>query len=157
VLVHYRSHPDNLTHRKAAMAESCLRRIYARQLTRLGIEAGVEELDIHASLGSFTFGTPQETVLAAERWLIKLDAANVATRVYFPGPFHETLGDQWYAVCHSAGAHGLWTLREFHGSPLAKWISPTAKQQYELMRLSARGAVKKLLPRREPPDASSPA
>jgi glycosyltransferase involved in cell wall biosynthesis len=156
VLVHYRSHPDNLTHRKADVAAGCLRHIYARQLTRLGIEASAEELELHARLGSFTVGTPQETVLAAERWLLKLDAANAATRVYFQGPFRETLGDYWYAVCHSAGAHGLWTLREYHDSPLAKWITPTAKQQYELMRLSARGAVKNLLPRREPPDASLP-
>jgi hypothetical protein len=155
VLVHYRSHPENITHRKAAIEAGCLRRIYTRQLTRMGIEASAEELEIHAGIGHFTVGTPQETVLAAEQWLLKLDAANVIARTYFTAPFRETLGDYWYAVCHSAGAHGLWTVREYYDSPLAKWISPTAKQQYDLLRLSTRGAVKKLLPRGEPPAANS--
>jgi hypothetical protein len=156
VQARYRSHQGNISHRRAALTGECLRRIHARQIARLGMEASAAELELHASLGSFTFGTPMETVHAAERWLLKLDAANVTAAVYPDAPFRETLGEYWYGVCHSAGEHGLRTLREYYESPLARWISPSARQQYDLVRLSARGAVKSLLPRREPPDAILP-
>ncbi len=155
VLVRYRSHSGNITQRKATMAADCMRRIFGTQLARLGVQASAAEVDLHARLGSLTYGTPMETVLAAEQWLLKLEAANGVSRVYPIGPFREILGEQWYSVCHSACGHGMWTLHEFYESPLAEWISPSAKQRYDLLRLTARGALKNLLPRRDTPDASS--
>jgi glycosyltransferase involved in cell wall biosynthesis len=153
VQARYRSHLGNISHRKASLTGECLARVHTRQLARLGIAPCRDELELHARFDSFTFGTSIETVRAAEQWLLKLESANGATAVYPIEPFRETLGDYWYGVCHSAGVHGLTMLREYHDSPLAGWISPTARQQYDLLRLSARGAVKNLLARLEPPDA----
>lgn len=145
VLARYRSRPASISHQKSAAAAECLRRIYCRQLARLGIEATAAEIDLHARLTTLTFGTPKETVLAAETWLLKLDAANARTRLYPTQPFREILGDRWYAVCHSAGGNGFWTWRQYFGSPLSKWIFPTTSQRYHLLRLSARGAIKSLM------------
>jgi glycosyltransferase involved in cell wall biosynthesis len=145
VLVRYRTHQENISHRKRGGAAECLHRIYRRQLSRLGLEAGADEIDLHAGLTSLTFGTSRETVLAVEKWLLKLDAANAGTGLYSSQAFRETLGERWYAVCHSAGGNGLWTWRRYFASPLSRWFSPNARQRYHLLRLSARGALKKML------------
>lgn len=146
VLGSYRVHPRNITHRKQACATECLERIYRSQLVRLGLQPTGEEILLHMQLSKLTFGTPRQTVLAAEQWLLKLDQANAVTGIYDRQPFRETLGDHWYGVCHSACSNGFWTWRRFFASPLSKWISLTAKQRYNLFRLSTRGALRNLLP-----------
>jgi len=144
VVARYRSHPQSISHLRNATAADGLARIFRRQLARLGVEADAEELALHARLCSLTFGTPKATVLAAERWLLKLDAANANAGHYPVRAFREILGERWYGVCHSAGGNGFWTWGQYLGSPLSKWISLTAKERYRLLRLSAGGAFRNL-------------
>lgn len=145
VLNQYRTHSKNITNRKKAVAAECMDRIFRGQLARLGIDPATEEAVLHAQLCAFTFGTPKETVLAAENWLLKLDAANTKTGFYSAQPFREVLGERWYAVCHSACGHGFWTWRIYHRSPLATGAILTTARRYQLFRLCTRGALKKLL------------
>ena len=145
VLARYRTHTGSISHRKRELTDECMRRIYRRQLERLGVEAADEEIELHAQLSGLTFGTPKKTVVAAENWLLKLDEANAKEGLYPSGAFREILGERWYGVCHSAGENGFWTWRRFFGSPLSKWVSLTRNQQYHLLRLSARGAIKNLI------------
>lgn len=155
-LVRYRSHPGNISHRKRALAQGCLRRIHARQLSRLGVEASDADLTLHARLADLTFGTSKETVLAAEAWLLNLEAANARAGLYPAPAFRKVLGAQWYRVCHSAGGNGFWTWRRYFAAPLFKWSSPTGKERYDLLRLTARGALRNLLrPRRQRDPLSS--
>jgi len=144
VLGSYRVHSGNITHRKQDSASECLERIYRSQLVRLGIQPTSEEIALHMQLTGLTFGTPRQTVVAAEGWLLKLDRANALAGLYEIQPFRETLGDIWYGVCHSACGNGFWTWRRFFASPLSQWISPTVKQRYQLFKLSARGALKNI-------------
>ena len=155
VLGRYRWHPQNITHQKKAFGDECRNRIFRRQLARLGVEPSPEETLLHARLTKLTFGTSKQTALAAESWLLKLAEANTASMVYAQEVFRRTLADQWYAVCHSAAGQGWWTFWTFIHSPLAKWASLTAGQYYNLLRLSARGALKKMLVRAtHPPETS---
>jgi hypothetical protein len=156
VLGSYRVHPRNITHREQACASGCLERVYRSQLVRLGLQPTTGELALHMQLSKLTFGTPRQAVLAAEQWLLKLDQANALAGLYDRQPFRETLGDRWYGVCHSACGDGLWTWRKFFDSPLSKWSSPTAKQRYQLLRLSAHGALKKLFSTSYQPQSISP-
>ncbi len=144
VLARYRAHPQSITHRKSAAAEECLGRIARFQLERLGVTPTAEELSLHLRLHQLTFGTSRETVRVAESWLLRLDEANAGTAVYPQQPFHETLGERWFATCHSACGNGLWTWRRFHRSRLAGWFAPSQQQRRSLFYLCLRGALKRL-------------
>ena len=144
-LAQYRCHSQNITHRKQALAAECLERIFRRQLGRLGVKASAEEHALHRQLAQLTIGTTKETVGAIESWLLKLAEANAKSAVYPVKAFCETLADQWYSACHSACGHGFWTWRRFRGSLLARRLSPSLGRRCELLRLSARGAVKALI------------
>ena len=147
VLARYRTHPQNLTHRKRAFTDECLRRIAHFQLERLGVAPMDDEISLHLRLDKFTFGTSQETVLAVERWLMKLDEANARAAVYPQSPFREVLGERWFATCHSACAHGFWTWRRLQRSPLAGWFAPSPRQRRRFLYLCLRGALKSVLVR----------
>jgi glycosyltransferase involved in cell wall biosynthesis len=145
-LARYRVHAQNITHRKKALATECLDRIFRRQLARLGIEPSGDEAALHARLTTLTVGTPKQTVIDAENWLMKLDEANARTAVY-PAPlFREILGERWFGVCHSACGNGLWTWRRFHRSCLTRWFIPAPQERRNFLRLCLRGALKKMLP-----------
>ena len=145
----YRAHPANITHRKGAALAECVGRIFCRQLARLGIEPTDNELQLHSQLNGLTFDTPKETVLAAERWLLKLADANALTQIYPQSAFGEVLADHWYHVCHSACGHGWWTWRRFHDSALARNLVPSLARHWELFRLTIRGTAKTMFIGRE--------
>ena len=141
----YRSHPQNISHRKQALGDECIERIYRLQLGRLGIDPTAREIQLHSQLCKFSIRTPKEAVLAAEQWLLKLEDANTKNGVYPSSAFQGVLGEKWHAVCHSACVHGFWTWRIYRNSALARWWAPPAPQRWQLFRLSARGALRRLL------------
>ena len=144
-LARYRSHPTNITHRKAELANECLDRIYRNQLSRLGVTALAEDLALHRKLATLSLGTTRVTLQAAETWLLNLAEANDRVRMYPERAFREVLADRWYQVCQSGCHHGVWTWRRYIASPLARWNSSGRRSQCHLLRLAIRGTVKAMI------------
>jgi glycosyltransferase involved in cell wall biosynthesis len=146
-LAQYRVHPTNITHRKQELARACLGRIMKSQLSRLELQPNDSEVDLHLNLTRLTFGTSRAVVLASEKWLMTVQAANEKTKVYESEPFRQVLGDRWHGVCHSACANGLWLWNKFRSSPLGKSVLISRSQKLRLVNLVLRASVKNAFPR----------
>jgi glycosyltransferase involved in cell wall biosynthesis len=146
-LAKYRVHPENITHRKRAVADSSLREIMRRQTTRLGINPSEEELTIHLQIPHLTIGTSKETVILAEGWLQKLAEANVRSKKHPQSTFRQMIVDRWYGVCHSACEHGNWTWQRFNRSPICRLSSISVQKKTRLCYLLARSQFKRAFPR----------
>lgn len=138
VLAQYRVHSAGVTARQQASAEPCMREIMRRQLRRLDIEPSEEELALHLQIPHLTVCTPKDTVMAAERWLMKLARANERAGVYPLPAFRDLLVDRWYGVCFSACEHELWTWRRFNASPICRLAPVGSRRRLRLWYLTCR-------------------
>jgi hypothetical protein len=109
----------------------------------LGVQPGASELAMHRWLSrQCAQGTPAATLLEAEAWLLKLDAANRTAGRYPGQSFQEVLAEYWFFTCHSAAGLGSWTWRKFNASPLRRFSRVSWKKRYRLLRLVTRGIFK---------------
>lgn len=145
ILVQYRHHSGNISHRKASKADDCLREIASRQLRRLKIAPTSAELDIHLGFFKLTHGTSQKCIRHTEEWLLKLKNSNHRRKVYQEDAFGHVLGEMWFRACYSACCHGWWTWKTFNASPLAQLAQLTPAQTRRFQYLVFRGALKRAL------------
>lgn len=122
-LVRCRRHRTSTTRGDQSGVIECQRRIFARQLDRLGLNYGDDELDRHRLLWRASKrdnGVPIETLDWAEDWLMRLAAANERQRYYPEAAFRAVLGWGWCQVAlstfSSAPHRTLW--RWGRGAPM---------------------------------------
>lgn len=119
VLVCYRSHPGQMSERRAEV-ENTYRAVMREQLQVLGVEFSETDLSGHFRLTRpLSWFRPDLEYLAwTEAWLHRLARANRASGVYPADVFHRTLGGVWSEVCFKgARSMGARALHRFWRSP----------------------------------------
>jgi glycosyltransferase involved in cell wall biosynthesis len=114
-------------------------RIHARALGGLGIEATPEELTLHDRVALAPLDGDAELV-AADRWLRRLLAANAATERYPRRAFERVLGEIWLGACRRSEREGVAVAGRFLASPLARHVGVGIR-----MRFAARAARQALI------------
>lgn len=149
VLVQYRAHPASLMHTQQEITEAGVKRIVGDRLARLGIVPTIAELEIHRDLGMDRPQGSARSVAAVDRWLTKLDEANVRWRVYPTTVFRRVLAHHWLAACETAARGGAWDAwPSILGSPFTRRLALRAPRK--LARLpwrTALGFVRRRWPR----------
>lgn len=100
-LVRCRRHRTSTTRGEQSGVIACQRRIFARQLDRLGLSYQEDDLDRHRLLwraAKRDNRIPIETFDWAEDWLMRLAAANAQQRHYPEAAFRAVLGWGWCQV-----------------------------------------------------------
>jgi glycosyltransferase involved in cell wall biosynthesis len=122
VLVRRRMHGGRITQEKAHRVKDRRLAIYAAQLRTLGVAFTEADLERHFLLRSMRKQkfTPDFAYLEwAERWLLRLQAANQRVQSYPEPAFSRVLGRFWLKVCWYASTNLGWSVwRRFWRSPL---------------------------------------
>jgi len=92
-------------------------------LYKLGITPSEEEADLHNDIASWHFNCDRKFVLATEKWLLKLQAANKRTAYLSEVAFSQILAERWFRVCRYAQGLGFWTWKTFKQSTLSNFIT----------------------------------
>jgi len=129
VLVYRREHPSRTTHEQASLIKHQRLKIYASQLTALGIECTNADLERHFMLRRMQkedFTPNRDYVEWAEGWMVRLQSANQKTGLYPEPAFSHELGVFWFKTCCQAftrnGGWGVW--RKLLTSPLCRSVWP---------------------------------
>lgn len=104
-LVRCRRHTRSTTRRQQSGVLECQRRIFARQLDRLGLSYRDDDLNGHRLLwrpGKRSDRLSLETLEWAEDWLMRLADANARERCYPEAAFRAVLGWGWCQIGFSA-------------------------------------------------------
>jgi glycosyltransferase involved in cell wall biosynthesis len=126
-LTNYRQHASGVSARQPEQMRTALAAIQSLLLGRLKIEPS----PIHAQLVEWPLHPTMEQLLAAERWLNELAAANGRTGAYPEAPFRRVLARRWFRLCLDSWTLGWPVWRVFHRSPLAR---PTLSRSLRLFR-----------------------
>jgi glycosyltransferase involved in cell wall biosynthesis len=152
VLIQYRRHPaqksiqDRISGRQA---EESLR-IQMRLLERLGLHPDEGERQIHSALMYRSFEHTPTFVERAADWLEGLAAGNAVHKRYDPEALSRVLAEHWYLVCRAAARQGLWAVRRYRRSPLARMHRLTLVQWLWFARRAGLHALR-IPPRRKRP------
>ncbi|MES1937243.1 glycosyltransferase family 2 protein [Salinisphaera hydrothermalis] len=139
-LVRCRRHTRSTTRSQHDGVIACQRRIFARQLDRLGLRYRDEDLEGHRLLwrpGKRGDELSRDTLAWAEDWLMRLAAANARERCYPDAAFRAVLGWGWCQIGFSA-------LRSRSPRAAARWSRGAP------MRFVASALQRRVLKRGEP-------
>lgn len=94
--------------------------VHKQAIRLLGIEPSEEELDLHRSLAGSSSPKSLAYIKRAEKWLLKLAAANETTRAYDTDALSKVFFGCWYSACSRAAEQGIWAWSVFKKSKLCK-------------------------------------
>ncbi len=126
VLVCCRAHGNRSTKANARRIEERQRAIYRPQLDWLGMAYSEADLERHQFLprSATKEGTTDlESLVWAEDWLLRLQAANARVGLYESRAFERVLGWAWAAVCHrTLRVHPRLGFNHLIRSPLSRLV-----------------------------------
>jgi glycosyltransferase involved in cell wall biosynthesis len=110
VLLHYRQHTSQISHRRVAEQRAAAMRVRLQLLSLLELAPTNDEIALHEVISNWHFRSEfypsLELLDRAEAWFTRLQTANGAKKV-FPEPgFSSTLCLQWYRLCSASIALG---------------------------------------------------
>lgn len=117
-LLRYRTHPRQVTRTENAAQLRTIRRIYAVQLARIGVQASEPELDLHQQIASGVFAATPDFLDRADAWLRRVAGAARALPDGESTALEGEASYRWARVCRRSRALGLFALRRFVASPL---------------------------------------
>ncbi|MCW5874830.1 MAG: glycosyltransferase [Anaerolineales bacterium] len=119
VLLRYRLHAGQVGQQDGAGQAKTAASVRARQLKRLGMGAGKQELQLHNEISTWQFDTHSTFLRRVEAWLGAIERANHQAQQYDPTALHAALERRWWAVCRGAAKHNpaSWTM--YRSSDLA--------------------------------------
>jgi glycosyltransferase involved in cell wall biosynthesis len=100
-----------------------IRRIQERAIRALGISPSDEDLMTHYHLAYLDMIPTKPFVVAADRWLRRLHAANISTLIYPRPAFERFLGKLWFNTCLCASRAGEKVIGLYFRSPLKRYTS----------------------------------
>lgn len=107
VLVEYRISDGQICARYGAEQLAAVAPLRRRRVAELGIEPTQEEQELHEMILNGALPPEQSNFDRAERWLLRLEAANRAAAVYDADYFSRRLVDIWFSVSLSC-TDGTW-------------------------------------------------
>ncbi|MFH0702322.1 MAG: glycosyltransferase [bacterium] len=144
VLVKYRINSFGICKKHIEQQRNTLKLIDNKNLNLMGIETNEEILEFHqiiCPLRPPPIPTDKEFVIKADKWLQKIQNANIQTKLYPGKVFSKVLGERWFAVCNkNAEKFGFWIWKIFWQSPLSKSakLSVKAKIKFALKCLKSK-------------------
>ncbi len=120
VLHRYRIHPLQVGQRHGAKQQAVAARVRVRQIVALGLQPNKAELRLHNAISQWHFPALRAGLLATERWLLEIGAANQRWTRYDQVTLDKVLERRWWAACRAAVNLGrpVWDL--YKNSSLAK-------------------------------------
>lgn len=100
-LTKYRWHDTNISQTKETLMRKCVQKIHIRELSKLGINATTEELELHASISNSNIVKNREGnyFKQLKTWLKKLKKHNREHDIYPQKSFEVTLCFRWIFMC----------------------------------------------------------
>lgn len=120
VLLRYRSHPDNVSHRFKTGQHRTADQVRRRQLAQFGPGATESEIQLHLALANFEFSSASGEPEAVKAWLDKLITLGCRQCHIPESAVYRHLARYWYGVCGNFAEAGLRTWRLFDSSPLGR-------------------------------------
>jgi glycosyltransferase involved in cell wall biosynthesis len=149
VLVLYRLHGASVTQRRHAEQGANAARVRRALLKQMDADFTEEEARLHEQIGAQTFCCSRDFVRRAEAWLRKLAETNRRTGAYPEPVFSRVLADEWHYVCdrnsYRSLREGLWSLRTYAASPLAKAAPRSAHDRWKTAGWLAHGPLARRL------------
>lgn len=106
-LIKYRWHQSNESKKKEDLMTSLTKKVYTKQLVRLGINPTEEELNIHHAIGNKdSLNIPEkEYFKKLNQWMRKLSRANKEHNTYRKDIFTATICFRWIFACKERGTY----------------------------------------------------
>lgn len=120
VLMRYRDHPGNVSHRYSREQDSAAGRVRARQLRNLGLSPSQEDIALHLDLAECELNGGLERLTAARDWLDRVLAAGCHQYGVREADIHGHLGRYWYGACGRSAQLGWRVWRLFRASPVGR-------------------------------------
>lgn len=124
VLVQYRDHADNTSHRYRREQQNTADRIRRLHLASLGLEVDESTVEIHLSITNFRWQGNLEQLHAARIWLETLATMGHSVLKLPEGFLYRSLDRYWYGVCAGLAGEGLRVWFRFLASPLGRHANP---------------------------------
>jgi glycosyltransferase involved in cell wall biosynthesis len=121
VLLQYRSHPENVSHRHRSTQFSHRDRIRLVHLEALGLAPSEEEKTIHLDLISLSFSGDGDRLEKARQWIDRLDDAIGRKCSQGRSIIRADLSRVWYAACGRNAQKGFAIFSHYLKSPLGRW------------------------------------
>lgn len=102
------------------------RQVQLKYFQQMGIEPGEDEWSLHLTIAFATVPDDlrtREFVDNTEQWLLKLQVANRAARVFPDLAFSNILAERWFVVCRQHAQLGWWAWRRYWESSLSQYYS----------------------------------
>jgi hypothetical protein len=135
-LLRYRTHPQQVSKTENVAQLRTIRRIFAVQLARLGIEASEADLDLHQGIASGVFAASADFLDRADAWLRRIAGAAGALPAADAAALSEEAAFRWARACRRSRRLGLFALRRFRASPLHRGAPTSTKLQVALGALA---------------------
>ena len=93
-------------------------------LSQLGIEATDDEMRLHLDIGmDWRYLPDMERVMLSESWLLKLEEANQAQKIFPENALRRVLAERWLCVISAATKNGLKAWNVYQRSKLSRWVN----------------------------------
>ncbi len=134
-LVRYRRHKDALSNTASAAMARCARTIHIRLLSQLNLSPTDAELDLHDAIGrSAADYSDRQQLKAIGDWLLKLQSANAAKRLFPARRFRKFLYERWHHTSRNAMRDGAASAGGFLFSKTS-WTLGLASPLLDALRL----------------------
>lgn len=122
ILLDYRVHSQSVTLQKSEAMDHTACRILKRELKRLGVIATDDEVMCHRrwATGRLNYDEILRDINAAEKWLIRLLAANLQLLYCDPKSFLWATRKIWFALCYRVQAANKPIMKRFINSPISR-------------------------------------
>jgi glycosyltransferase involved in cell wall biosynthesis len=135
-VLRYRTHPRQVTKTENVAQLETIRRIFAAQLARLGIDAAEAELDLHQRIASGVFEPSRELLDAADAWLRRIADASSRLPPADAAALRAEVAFRWARVCRRSRRLGMLVFRRFRASPLHREAPRSTRLQVALGALA---------------------
>jgi glycosyltransferase involved in cell wall biosynthesis len=123
ILINYRVHPENVTHKKKDLKEKMLKNIYSYQLDKMNIDYSLEELDLHYKTYNNNFIPAKDFIEKVRKWFTKLNDFNEEKKFYPNIYLKEVIAQRWFDVCLHSSELGFWIFKTYKSFFLSKYYS----------------------------------
>jgi len=120
VLLRYRVHGQSLTGSDWSKMDEQAVRVIAHHFQEMGLDSRPDTLRFHRELCMGRLSMSAETLSKVESWLEQILSANSHARIFDPDALTVVLGDVWFRACMHSARLGLWVVKRYADSSLAK-------------------------------------
>lgn len=124
ILVEYRLHGQSISNLKVERKEQLINQIIREQLANLGVNPTDEELTIHRNNYKYIGDDVIVFLHKREKWLLRLEEANLTTKYYDQEVFHNVLCERWLSSTSAQSRIGIKALKIYWHSTLRNLSNP---------------------------------